>query len=314
MLPMIFTSSFHKPVLLTQLIESLRIKKGNRYIDATLGGGGYTFEIIRQGGKVLGIDQDQDAIDYVKEKLEDGRWKLEEKKNLYLVQGNFKDLREIAHKNGFDEVAGIIFDLGMSTYQLEQSGRGFSYAGNEPLDMRMDKQSNLTAADILNKYSKERLYEIFTRFSEELHSGTIAEAIVRARTLTEIRSTHELVQLLDRVIDRIYFRDNKADKVRRYQATKARIFQALRIEVNGELSNLETGLKAAIELLVFGGRIAVVSFHSLEDRVVKLTFKNEKRKGNLKIVNTDIVRAGETERRMNPKAKSAKLRIAEKTT
>lgn len=304
-LPMILTSSFHEPVLLSRVIESLGIKKDKKYIDATLGGGGYTDEILKSGGIVLGIDQDQDAIDFVRQKFQTG-------KELFLEQGNFGDLKKIAHKYGFDEVGGIIFDLGMSTYQLENSGRGFSYQRDEQLDMRMDKRNELTASEVINSYSREKLYEIFTKYAEELNSGAIAGAIVRARTVKRISTTGGLAKLIEEILDRVIGRESGYQKLKLCQETKARIFQALRIEVNDELGNLNRGLKDGIDLLESGGRIAVLSYHSLEDRRVKLVFKKEAGSGRLKIINSEIYRALRQERQENPKARSAKLRIAEK--
>lgn len=304
---------FHTPVLLSQVLAALRIEKGRKYIDATLGGGGYSFEILKRGGIVLGIDRDKEAIRYVREKLGDRSWTLEIKNNLFLEHGNFADLQPIALKFGFDEVAGIIFDLGMSSYQLEGSGRGFSWRRDEPLDMRMDIRQEATAADLINHSSKERLYEIFTKYAEELHSRTVAEAIVRARSLKgDIKRTNELSQLISETLDRIYSKDNQFNKFRILQSTKARIFQALRIAVNGELENLQIGLKQAIDLLGVTARIVVLSYHSLEDRIAKLTFKDAEQNGILRVVTFGILKADRFEKQDNPKAKSAKLRIAEK--
>lgn len=309
---MILPQNFHTPVLLPQVIETLKIVKGKKYIDATLGGGGYALEILRRGGRVLGIDQDKDAVDYVKKRLEDGRWNAGERKNLFLAQGNFKDLKEIAQANGFEKVAGIIFDLGMSSYQLGGSGRGFSYQRNEPLDMRMNKGKGLTAADLINKSSKGELYEIFTKYAEELHSGAIAGAVVRARSVKEITRTGELSRLIDNVADSISSKDSNFNQFKLRQTTKARIFQALRIAVNHELENLESGLRAGFDLLDFGGKIAVLTYHSLEDRVVKLAFKKMEAAMRLKGVDKGILQPEREEILANPRAKSAKLRIAER--
>lgn len=314
MLPMILPADFHTPVLLSEVIAALRVEKGKKYIDVTVGGGGYAVEILRRGGFVLGIDQDEEAIDHVKRILRDKDIRILGEKvdkslnitisqypNIYLVHGNFKDLKEIAHSNGFNKVAGIVFDLGMSTYQLEKSGRGFSYRKNELLDMRMDIRRKTTAADILNNYSKERLYEIFVKYSEELNSRAIADAIVRARSVKKIYYTSELAQLIDGF-----------SNWRNRQNTKARIFQALRIEVNNELKNLQMGLIQAIDLLEIYGRIAVLSYHSLEDRIVKLIFEKGQKEGRLAEIAANFLKAGRDERFINPKSRSAKLRLAEK--
>ncbi len=299
---MILPENFHTPVLLPQVIEGLKIEKGNKYIDATLGGGGYTDEILKFGGIVLGIDRDQEAIQYVREKLEDRNLKLDESRNFYLVHGNFRDLGEIAHSKGFVDVAGIIFDLGMSSFQLEKSKRGFSYAGDEELDMRMDTRQDLTAADLINNLNREKLYEIFTKYAEELHSRAIVDAIVFARTVKSITRTSQLAGLIEDTVGKDKF----------YHSTKARIFQALRIALNEELENLDRGLEDAIGLLGKFGRVLVLSYHSLEDRIVKLKFKKAQEMARLKILTAVPIRAEYEEIALNSKAKSAKLRIAEK--
>ncbi|MBI3379887.1 16S rRNA (cytosine(1402)-N(4))-methyltransferase RsmH [Candidatus Gottesmanbacteria bacterium] len=310
---MILPSNFHTPVLLPQVILALRIEKNKKYIDATLGGGGYADEILNLGGIVLGIDQDEDAIEYVKEKCKVHSAKCKINENLYLELGNFAELKSIADKFNFDKVAGIIFDLGMSSYQLEGSGRGFTYKEDEPLDMRMDKKSELTAGDIINKYSKERLHEIFTKYAEELHSRAVAEAIVRTRSLEgKILRTKDLLQLVESVLDRIYLQKNYFHKFKIYQSTKARIFQALRIEVNNEIENLQKGLLQAFNLLAIGGRIGVLSYHSLEDRTTKLIFRKMQNEGKLKSVNSNLIKAEKKEQQDNPKAKVAKLRVVER--
>jgi len=301
---MILNHNFHLPVLLPQVIDGLRIKKGSKYIDATLGGGGYAFEIVRQGGIVLGVDADSASIDFVKEKIKNQRIGTKLGKDIFLEHGNFANLKNIAKKYGFFNVAGIIFDLGMSSYQLMSGRRGFTFGKNEPLDMRMDKRQALTAAEIINTYSIERLYEIFSKFAEELNSRPIAEAIFRARTLDgPIESTGQLVEIIDKTI--------RNDKYR--TRVIARVFQALRVTVNDEINKLREGLLEAIYLLASGSRLIVLSYHSLEDRVVKFTFREEQKKGILQIITLRPIRADLEEVKANPKARSAKLRIAEKT-
>lgn len=299
-------AGFHTPVLLPRVMEGLDVKPGKKYIDATLGGGGYTDEILKLGGIVLGIDQDQDAIDFVRQKYQIN-------KDIFLEHGNFRDLKEIAHSYGFNQVAGILFDLGMSSYQLEKSGRGFSYQGDEPLDMRMDKNLESTAADIINKFSKEQLYEIFTKYAEELNSRAIAQAVTGARSLKgEISTTRQLSVILNEVLEKLYRNEKVESKHRKIRQTKARIFQALRIKVNYELENLETGLTQAIELLEREGRVIVLSYHSLEDRLVKFKFKKYESQGLIKIITRKPIIPGESEIFQNPRARSAKLRIAQK--
>lgn len=272
--------SFHKPVLLKEAIDNLNIAPDKRYIDATVGGAGHTREILRRGGVVLGIDCDPETITYVKSRLES--------KYLTLVQGNFKDLKKIAERHGFDSVAGILFDLGLSSWQIEKAGRGFSYLKDEPLDMRMDTSLKVIAADLVNKLRKEELDEIFTKFGEEINSRAIARAIFSARP---VKTTGTLADLVGK------------DKRRR-----ARIFQALRIAVNREITNLKLAVPQAIGLLKKRGRLVVISFHSLEDRVVKFGLRNK----NLKILTRKPIRPSNEEIEKNPRARSAKMRVAEK--
>src|SRR3989338_4490438 len=193
-LPMIHTDIFHRPVLLPQVISYLNVVCGGKYIDATIGGGGYTYEILKRGGIVLGIDADEEAIRYVEAKVKIN-------KELFLEEGNFANIKSIARKYDFETVSGIIFDLGMSSYQIDMSGRGFSFHKDEILDMRMGSEVRLKASDILNSFNEERLYEIFSSFSEELNSRAIAHAVFRARTLKQnIVRTKDLVNIVNKVI------------------------------------------------------------------------------------------------------------------
>lgn len=292
-----YISKFHEPVLVEEVLEGLKIEPGKKYIDATLGGGGHTFEIAKKGGVVLGLDVDQDAIDFTKRKLE--KLKKEENivYNIILAKGNFADLKNIAVRQGFDKVYGVLFDLGMSSYQIDKSSRGFSFKRDERLDMRMDKENNLTAKFILNNATQGELYEIFTKYSEEIDSWAISQAIIRARTLGQIERTDQLVKIINSV--------KKADK-RVHPATL--IFQALRIEVNNELKNIKRGINEAGEILEKKGRLVVISYHSLEDRLVKLSFNKEK----FIRVNKTPVRSRYDEILKNPRSRSAKLRIFEK--
>ena len=303
---MILSSNFHLPVLLPQVLEGLKVEPENKYVDATIGGGGYSFEIIKRGGIVLGIDADEDALSFVRNKFGIN-------KKLFLEHGNFADLKRIAEKYGFKRIAGIVFDLGMSSFQLGEAGRGFSYKLDEPLDMRMDKRGSITAADIINKCSQEQLYEIFTKYAEEVHSRTIASAILRARTIKNtIQTTGDLVVVIDQVLNKIYGnkQPNQFKKFR--NKTLGRIFQALRIQVNNELVNLKKGIDAAADLLKTDGRLLVISYHSLEDRIVKLKFKEKMRQGMFSIITKQPITASVDEIDQNPKAHSAKLRIAQK--
>ncbi|OGG03306.1 16S rRNA (cytosine(1402)-N(4))-methyltransferase, partial [Candidatus Gottesmanbacteria bacterium RBG_16_37_8] len=288
-----------------QVIDLLKIKKGSLYIDATVGFGGYAFEIINRGGKVLGIDADKDAIFYIKEKINKSPKNNSLKSDLILYQGNYRNLKLIAAKFNILQVSGIIIDLGLSSYQLDKSKRGFTYLQDEPLDMRFDKDSNLKALDVVNKYSKEELYEIFTKHSEELYSRSIAEAIVRTRTLKgEIATTGQLTKVILSV-----FKDSQNVKI---NSVLGRIFQAIRIEVNGELENIKSVLPQAAELLDRNGRLCILSYHSLEDRIVKNFMKKASQNRQISIVTKKPVTADYGEIKINSRSRGVKLRVAEK--
>jgi len=302
---MVLSSTYHFPVLLSKVLDGLEVKDGGKYIDATLGGGGYAKEIINRGGRVLGIDRDEEALLNAKN--------LDLGEKLVIAKGNFAEIGEIAKEHGFEAVEGIVFDLGMSTNQLQKSGRGFSYLVDEPLDMRMDQKEEMTAADIVNSYSEEKLYEIFTKFSEELHSRAIAAAIVRARSLDgQIGTTGELVKAIDGILQKIYKDQQSMDYKRKLLPTLSRIFQALRIEVNDELTSLKSAIGQSVRLLRDGGRLLIVSYHSLEDRMVKLSFRNYEKEGLIKILNKQPQVADYREIKANPKSRSAKLRMAQR--
>ena len=247
----------HTPVLLQQAIENLNIKKGGLYIDATFGEGGYSRAILEKGGRVLGIDLDQKQISNFQFSIS----------NLKLVQGNFADIEKIAKKNDFYPVDGIVFDLGLSMGQITNSGKGFSFKKeNEPLDMRMGSDVEKKALDLVKSLKVEDLYQIFARNSEELRSKEIALEIVKSRQIRKIITVSDLIHVIDRAVGE---KDNRVYR---------RIFQAFRIEVNDEFNNLKKGLKGAVSILKENGRIVVVSFHSLEDRIVKNFVKNNQLK------------------------------------
>lgn len=240
----------HTPVLLKEVIVHLNIKNGAMYIDATFGEGGYSLEILKKRGKVLGIDLDENQI-------KDERLKIEDK-NLILVQGNFGDIEKIAKEHQFFPVDGIVFDLGLSMRQLSESGRGLSFKKeNEPLDMRLDSNEEKTAEFYINTLSEQQLYDLFAKNSEEINSRPIAVSIVQRRAIRKIKTVGDLVRVIDKAVGE---RDTGALR---------RIFQALRIEVNHEFENLKKGLNGAVNSIKKDGRIAVVTFHSLEDRIVK---------------------------------------------
>ncbi len=282
---------YHKAVLVKEAIDGLGVVSDKRYIDATLGGGGHLEEIIRRGGIVLGIDTDREAVEFVRQKVE--------KKQATLVQGNFRDIETIARSHGFDHVDGILFDLGVSSHQLDMPQRGFSYRfGDAPLDLRLNQSEGETAASLLQRLSEEELYEIFAHFGEEERARPIARAICRARAIKPIRSVGQLVSIVQAVV---------VDQ-RLQPAVLSRIFQALRIAVNDEIGALKAGLEGSRKLLGKGGRLAVISFHSLEDRMVKRFFQRE----DWNTLTKKPIVARDIEVEQNRRARSAKLRIAEK--
>jgi len=286
-------SNFHKSVLLKEAIDGLRVEKNKKYIDATVGGGGHTIEILKRGGIVLGIDCDQEAIEYVR-----GRWKIESRKwkireeNLTLARGNFREIDKIAPKHNFDKVAGIIFDLGVSSHQIDSPTRGFSFQNEGPLDMRMDQELGVRALDLIKILTKGELYEIFTKFGEESRSWKISDAIVRARAIAPIETTTDLAKIV--------FTTAGQSK---------RVFQALRIVVNDELNSIMQALPKALELLEANGRLCVISFHSLEDRIVKREFIKYQKESMGKIITEKPIVPGNEEMKANKRARSAKLRI-----
>lgn len=296
-------SKFHTPVLLKETIEFLKVEKGQKYIDATLGGGDHTEKILEKGGTVLGIDCDLEAIKFCAKKFglklkREGNETLAQNSRLTLVWQNFINLKEEANHFGFVKVAGVIFDLGVSSYQLEDKGRGFSFEKNGPLDMRMDQRLKVTAADLINSLSRRQLEDLFKKFGQEKHYRAIAYAVVSSRLKKRIKTSDELANLIESMIPR-------REKI--HPATRA--FMALRIAVNSELENLKQVLPQAADLLVSEGRLVVISFHSLEDRIVKQFFKE---RGDLEPLTKKPIVPSEAEMRENPHSRSAKLRIAEK--
>ncbi len=242
----------HTPVLLKEVIGLLNVKKGGLYIDATAGEGGHLRAILDRGGKVLAIDWD---INQIKNLSSQPGGKSE---NLILVEGNFGEIEKIAKEEKFFPVDGIIFDLGLSYGQISQSGKGFSYNNQEePLDMRLSNKIERRACDLVNNLSQENLYEILAKYSEEVNSWAIAQSIISARSLKKINTVGNLLRAIDKAVGR------KDIKV------YSRVFQALRIAVNDEFNNLKKGLTEAIRILKEDGRIIVITFQSLEDRIVK---------------------------------------------
>jgi 16S rRNA (cytosine1402-N4)-methyltransferase len=284
----------HVPVLLEEVITALHIQANKWYIDATLGAGGHTQAILDQGGWVLGIDQDKEILAYVRSIINNNHF--------VPVYGNFNHLAALARENGVDEVWGILMDLGVSSLQLDTPERGFSFNAQSALDMRMDQQSTLTAANIVNTYSEDELFALLTLHSQERNARKIAKAIVDQRSEKPITTTRDLAQLIERVVP------SRHDAI--HPATKT--FQALRMAVNQEMERLESALPQAFELLVPGGRLAVISFHETEDRLVKHFFtRTVAHKRALAISKKPLVATRE-ELLQNPRSRSARLRILEK--
>lgn len=294
---------YHTSVLLAEVSDLLQVKSGKKYIDATLGGGGHAAEIIRRGGIVLGIDIDLEAIAYVQENQKSNIKNQE----LISIQGNFGDIDKIAHLQGFDRVAGVIFDLGVSSRQINKGERGFSYQKEGPLDMRMNQDEKLKASDILNLATYDQLYKIFKDLGDEPRAWALAKAVVRAREIEAFETTNDLLK----VIEKVYGFATFAGKARAKIATRA--FQALRIAVNSELESLEIALPKALNLLEENGRLVVITFHSLEDRIVKQAFLSFQEQDLGNILTKKPIVPSSTEQEMNVRSRSAKLRVFEKS-
>lgn len=294
----------HQPVLLAETIELFNPQPGQTYIDATINGGGHAqalAEKVSPNGKILGIDWDCDLIELLRI-----RNQKQGIKNIYLACDNYAHIKTIAENHGFSKVNGIFFDLGFSSYHIEQSGRGFSFLKDEPLNMRYhanhDDDRRHTAAEIINNSSEKELADIFWKYGEEKFSRRIAKEIVKERRKKPIQTTLELVKIIEKIL-----RYNH-HQTRLHPAT--RTFQALRIAVNGELENLTHALQDSLLLLAPGGKIAVISFHSLEDRIVKIFFKEREKENLLTVIAKKPIRASREEMQKNPRARSAKLRGA----
>lgn len=289
---------YHKPVLLKETVEALKVEKEKLYIDATLGDAGHTLEILKKGGKVLGIEINEEALKRANERVSKEGFEG----NFFGVLGNFKNIEEIAQNHGFKKVSGIVYDLGYSSIELEDMGLGLSFQLDEPLDMRLDKNLGVTAADLVNSLSEKELASLIYRYSDERMSRKIAEAIVEARKLKKIQTTGQLARIIKSVAPPDY------ERGRIHPAT--RTFQALRIAVNGELENLENTLPRAARLLLPGGRMVVISFHSLEDGITK-KFGLGAQPMMKKVTGKPLV-PSESEISENPRARSAKMRVFEK--
>lgn len=302
--------SYHSPVLVAETIELLALQPGAIVLDGTCGGGGHTEAILRAGADVVALDQDPDALDFAAARLTNFN------RRLTLRRANFRDAASVLDKLGIAKLGGALLDLGVSSRQLENSSRGFSLMRSGPLDMRMDPRRELTAAEIVNNYSEEELTRIFRELGEEPAARRVASQIVKARKQSPFRETIALAKAIEKIVGR---------HGKRHPATQ--IFQALRMEVNDELGALEEGLRAIVERLESGARIAVITFHSLEDRVVKNFFRERSRaeidrpewpapkpnpEHELELITPKPVEPGVAEQRANPRSRSAKLRVAEK--
>jgi 16S rRNA (cytosine1402-N4)-methyltransferase len=289
----------HVPVLLKEALELLHVRPDGTYIDATLGAGGHALEVLRilqQGkGKLLGVDRDPAALAVARERLRG----FEEQ--LIVWRGNFAEIDTLHAASGLPPADGVLADLGLSSLQLEEASRGFSFNLTGPLDMRMDPETGTPAQEIVNRTPERELADLIFNLGEERHSRRIARAIVKARP---IRTTTELAQVVTRAIP------SRAGLHHLHPAT--RTFLALRLAVNRELENLEAFLRKVLGILAPGGRVVVLSFHSLEDRLVKRAFQEWQRQGRARVLTRKIIRPSEAELRANPRARSARLRAAEK--
>ena len=305
----------HISVLLDECLEGLNIKEDGIYVDCTLGGAGHSKEIVKRlsnKGRLIGIDQDKDALKAAGEKLKDYD-------NATLVHSNFENIKDVIENLGLEGVDGILIDLGVSSYQLDTGDRGFSYMQDAPLDMRMNRELEFSAYDVVNGYSEDDLYKIIRDYGEEKFAKRIASFIVKAREEGEIKTTLELVDIIKAAIPA---------KARREGPHPAkRTFQAIRIEVNRELSIISKTIKDGVEKLNKGGRMAIITFHSLEDRIVKTTYKELtnpctcprefpicvcNNEPIVKIITRKPIEASKEELEENPRSRSAKLRVLEK--
>ena len=305
----------HKSVLLDECIDGLNIRPDGVYVDGTLGRAGHSREIAKRltTGRLICIDRDMAAIEAAQTRLAD--WM----DRVTLIHSNFSELGEVLKEAGITGVDGMLFDLGVSSPQLDDASRGFSYMQDAPLDMRMDVSAPLTAYEVVNTWSFEELRRILTEYGEERYSSRIAKAIVTVRETAPIETTLQLVEVIKSAMPSAALREK--------QHPAKRSFQAIRIAVNGELDALPPMLSAAVEALNPGGRLAVITFHSLEDRIVKQTMKELAtgctcppnfpvcvcgNKPKIRLVSRKPIVSGETELEENPRARSAKLRVAEK--
>lgn len=306
----------HKSVLLYETVDSLNIKPDGIYVDGTLGGGGHAFEVagrLGEHGRLIGIDQDADAIKAATERLEPFKEKVT------IVRSNYRNIREVLTGLGIQKVDGIYLDLGVSSYQLDTAERGFTYRENAPLDMRMDQRNEKTAADIVNDYTEMELFRVIRDYGEDKFAKNIAKHIVRARENGRIETTDQLVEIIKAAIPA---------KMRAEGGHPAkRTFQAIRIELNKELEVLTESIDTMIDLLNPNGRLSIITFHSLEDRIVKLRFRDNEdpcicppnlpvcvcgKKSKGKVITRKPIVPADEEIEENKRSKSSKLRVFER--
>lgn len=299
-------SEYHVPVLLKESVDGLDVRPGGVYMDLTFGGGGHSGEILRRmdaKGRLLGFDQDEDA-----------RANVPADERFIFVNHNFRYLRNFMRYYGFEGVHGILADLGVSSHEFDEAERGFSFRFEAELDMRMNRRSELTAAAVLNGYEPERLLGIFKDYGEVENARRLTEAVVKGRREAEIRTSEDFYRVIEGCVPKM--------KEKKYLA---KVYQALRIEVNGELEALKEMMRQAMEVLYPGGRLVVITYHSLEDRIVKNFLKSGNAEGKVEkdvlsgrvehcfeLVNRKVIVPDEEEILRNPRARSAKLRIAQK--
>ncbi len=311
----------HTPVLLSEVLAVLQPYPGGLYIDGTVGGGGHAAALLQRiqpGGRLLGIDADPAAIQAVQAHLE-ARTDMFPPQTYTLCHGHFDNIGKLAHTHRFAGVDGILFDLGVSSYQLDTPERGFAFRTSGPLDMRLDPTHGPTAADLLDRLNEQELADIIYRYGEERYSRRIARRIIEQHRQQSLTTTTELAELVKHAVQGRSRPPQQRQRSQIHPAT--RTFQALRIAVNRELERLEAALPQAVALLRPGGRIAVISFHSLEDRIVKLFFRAESGYGGsealplpvrLQIITKKPLEPGDAELQANPRSRSAKLRVAER--
>ncbi len=306
----------HVSVLLNECIEGLKIKENGIYVDGTLGGGGHSLEIVKrlgEGGRLIGIDQDTDALKAAGERLKDYSDKVT------YVHSNFENVRQVLNDLGIEKADGFLIDIGVSSFQLDEAERGFSYMQDAPLDMRMNSENELSAYDVVNNYSEEALNNVIFGYGEERWAKRIAQFIVAEREKKPIETTFELVEVIKKAIPKGARKDGPHPA--------KRTFQAIRIEVNRELEILEKTIDDMTDLLNPGGRLCVITFHSLEDRIVKNAFRKQEnpctcppefpicvcgKKPKAKIITRKPILPSEEELEVNHRSRSAKLRILER--